>query len=67
MDVFKFSLGEQVQLVTSNERGVVIGRSEYTNNPPQYYVRYAAADGRQTERWWSGDALVSNELQSKAA
>ena len=67
MENFEFNLGEHVQLVTSSEKGSVIGRAEYTNRPPQYYVRYEAGDGRQVEAWWDGDALVSIECDAPAA
>ncbi len=54
---FAFELGQKVGLTLTLERGIVIGRAEYTANSPQYLVRYAAGDGRQTEAWWEGSAL----------
>jgi hypothetical protein len=59
MKKWAFRLGEPVQLVKSGERGEVIGRAEYSHMPDGFYVRYTAGDHRQTESWWSGDALAS--------
>lgn len=53
---FKFELGAKVQLTPSWERGVVVGRAEYSNSANSYFVRYSSADGL-TEKWWSEDAL----------
>lgn len=54
---WKFDMGQRVALIDSGEEGVVIARAEYSNSDDNYYVRYCAADGRQTEAWWTGDAL----------
>lgn len=61
MEGFAFSLGDKVTILASEEKGAIIGRAEYTNETPQYLVRYRAADGRATELWWHGDALVKVE------
>lgn len=55
---FKFSLDAPVSLAQSGECGHVIGRAEYVNGANSYLVRYKAADGRQTEAWWSEDAIA---------
>ena len=57
MKTFEFSLQDAVQLNLSGEQGIVIGRAEYDHMPPQYNVRYVAADGRQVEAWLDGGAL----------
>lgn len=57
MNTFEFALQDAVQLTLSAEQGIVIGRAEYDHTPPQYYVRYVAADGRQVEAWFDGGAL----------
>lgn len=54
---FAFELGQKVGLTLTLERGIVIGRAEYTDNSPQYLVRYAAGDGRQVEDWWAASAI----------
>lgn len=54
---FAFALGDHVNLSLSHEEGIVIGRAEYTNIPPQYFVRYVAADGRQVQDWFCDDAI----------
>ena len=58
MSNFKFNLGDNVQLSHSTENGVVIGRAEYSEQTPQYLVRYQAADGRQVENWWNEAAIA---------
>ncbi|MEF3068095.1 MULTISPECIES: hypothetical protein [Pandoraea] len=58
MNGFAFNLGDAVALSMSKEAGVVAGRAEYDNIPPQYYVRYVAADGRQVTDWFGADQLV---------
>lgn len=55
---FKFELGQIVALAASGETGHIIGRAEYTYANDSYLVRYKAADGRQTEAWWSEDAIA---------
>jgi hypothetical protein len=61
MEPFKFGLGARVRLAMSGEQGMVIGRGEYLDSNPQYFVRYLAADGRQVEAWWSGDAIAADD------
>ncbi len=67
MDRFSFSLGQEVRLVRSGETGVVVGRAEYTDSAPSYYVRYAAGDGRLDERWWAQSALEAAASSHLAA
>lgn len=55
---FEFELAAMVKLVTSNEVGEVIGRAEYLESSPQYYIRYCNGAGVQTEAWWSQSALI---------
>jgi hypothetical protein len=57
--VWEFKLHQHVKLVESEEAGTVVGRAEYTNSPNNYLVRYRAGDGRQTEAWWTADALMA--------
>lgn len=61
MPEFAFSLNEQVKLVLSGEKGVVLGIAKYVETNPSFYVRFVAADGRQCEGWFSEQALVTNE------
>lgn len=58
MDKFKFALGASVKLRCSEETGTVIGRAEYTNREPAYWVLYKAGDGRQVENWWDESAIA---------
>lgn len=57
MKSFEFEIGQPVVIVASGERAEVIGRAEYRDSNPSYYLRYKAADGRATEAWWNGSAL----------
>ncbi len=59
MNEFEFQLSQVVKLIESGETGTVIGRAEYLSGENSYHVRYKAADGRQTERWWGASALVA--------
>lgn len=61
MNKFIFDLGASVFLEMSQEQGKVIGRAEYADHPPSYFVRYVAADGRQCEAWFDGTALEASE------
>lgn len=58
MDSFSFPLNAEVVITASGEKGIVIGRAEYTTSQPSYLLRYRSADGRAVEAWWSQDALV---------
>lgn len=70
---FKFKLNHEVIIEASGERGVVVGRAEYTDGKPQYLIRYMAADGRAVEQWWNQSALtqqvqdVATQLESGGA
>ena len=57
MERFAFELSQDVRLVRTGEAGTVVGRAEYVDAIPSYYVRYTAADGRQAEAWWAQSAL----------
>lgn len=59
MNELKFQLGQRVRLTESGEEGSIIARAEYLTQEAQYYVRYRAADGRQTEVWWGESALAA--------
>lgn len=54
---FSFSLGQMVIIGASGERGRVLGRAEYLDSAPSYFVRYKGADGRAVECWWGQSAL----------
>lgn len=60
MERFKFSLGDRIKLAQTDEVGEVIGRAEYAHgNENSYWVRFKAANGCQSERWWQESALVA--------
>jgi hypothetical protein len=45
--------------LTSGETGTIVGTATYTENVPNYLVRYKAADGRLTENWWPQSAFAA--------
>lgn len=53
----KFELGDTVTLRESEERGIVIGKAEYSYAETHYLIRYKANDGRQVETWWGASAI----------
>jgi hypothetical protein len=57
MRSFKFDMGQQVTITSSDENGEVIGRAEYATSENTYLLRYRASDGRATENWWGESAL----------
>ncbi|WP_028451882.1 hypothetical protein [Chitinilyticum aquatile] len=57
MTPFKFDLNQHVTLAMSGEQGVVIGRAEFNNREPWYFVRYVNTNGQQTENWQDESAL----------
>jgi hypothetical protein len=61
MDTFLFSLSKVVRISVSGEVGEIIGRAEYTNSEPLYFVRYKAADGRAVESWWAQSSIEAVE------
>jgi hypothetical protein len=61
MNKFEFELDQNVAMEMSGEKGIVIGRSEFSTRPSLYFVRYVAADGRQCESWEDASALVAVE------
>lgn len=57
---FSYPLGANVE-VSDFERGVIIGRAQYTNSNPIYLIRYMTGDGRKVEQWWSEDAIKPDD------
>lgn len=55
--MFKFHIGQIVNVGSSGESGEVTGRAEYAHSEPSYYVRYTAGDGCTREAWWGESAL----------
>ncbi len=63
MGKYAYDLGAKVKLAMSGEKGVVVGRAEYSENPPSYWVRYVAANGQQREGWFNAEALAADEAE----
>lgn len=59
---FEFEMGQDVKMAKSEECGTVIGRAEYHNSPPSYYIFYQSADGRQVKNWWDAEDLKALAL-----
>lgn len=59
MNELKYQLNERVKIRASEEEGEIVGRAEYSNCDPSYFVRYKAADGRAVEQWWTQDAITN--------
>jgi len=55
--IFKFNMGEVVQIVCSGEVGQIVARAEYVSGNRQYLLRYKAGDGRAVEAWWDQEAV----------
>ena len=53
----KYQLQQSVEITASGEKGIVIGRAEYTHAEASYLVRYKCADGRAVEAWWTESSL----------
>jgi len=56
--MFKFQLGQRAVIQVSGEEGEVVGRAEYNNAEPSYFVRYKTAQGLAATEWWTEQALV---------
>jgi hypothetical protein len=56
-DIFKYKIGDAVQLKGSSEHGEIIGRANFEHQDNTYLVRYRAGDGRLVETWWTDEAL----------
>lgn len=54
---FKYSIGQKVKLVLSEEAGVIVGRAEYCNSDPSYLCRLRVVTGGQAEAWYPEDAI----------
>lgn len=54
---FAFKLGDTATL-ESGETGTIVGRAQYVDSNPQYYLRYTAADGRLVTNWWDESAFT---------
>lgn len=61
--LFKFALGEVVELELTGERGKVMSRADRLNSPAQYLVVYAGIGGRQ-EVWLDECELVAVPVDS---
>lgn len=58
MKTSKYNLGDQIELVESNESGTIIAVAFYQYiEEVQYFVRYKSADGRLVEVWWGESAI----------
>lgn len=54
----KFAIGDIVVLSVIGQNCLVIGRAEYFNDEPSYFLRYKDAQGNAVEQWWTESALA---------
>lgn len=59
MEGFTFSLGQEVKVTISGEKGVVYGRAQYRHSENSYWIHYKAADGRAQDAWWEESKLTA--------
>ncbi|PQQ22027.1 hypothetical protein [Photorhabdus hindustanensis] len=52
LQVFKYKLGQAVQVIISGEKGHIKARAEYIHSASQYLIHYQAADGRARDAWF---------------
>lgn len=57
--MFKFELGQVVEVSISGEEGHVKGRAEYANMNDHYYIHYLTADGRGVDGWFDEGEISS--------
>ena len=50
---YVFDIGQQVAFSTSKNPGTVVGRAEYIDSAPSYYVRFIDGHGDQKKEWFS--------------
>jgi hypothetical protein len=58
---YEFELGDEVTIQCSGETGLVVGRAEYDNAEPSYFVRYKHNMGWATTSWWTEGALEKHD------
>lgn len=59
--MFKFELGQLVNIAISDEFGEVKGRAEYATHENSYFVHYKAGDGRAMSAWFDESDLAAVE------
>lgn len=60
-DDFEFDLNDKVLIakrVAGNEQGIVLGRAEYADQSPQYYVGYITGTGNYAKDWFTAQDLT---------
>jgi hypothetical protein len=62
---YQFEIGDQVNITVSGENGKVIGRAEYDEEPPSYFVHYKTGDGRAVQSWWNAARLTAGAATNR--
>lgn len=59
--VFLYEINDAVSIKGTPRNGTVIGRAEYLDDSPAYFVRYVNHDGDVVKKWfgWPDLELVS--------
>lgn len=55
---FDLQHDDRVKIVISDEEGVVVGRADYRDRPPQYFVNYQDATGCAKGDWFNFPELA---------
>ena len=56
--MFKFELGELVEIALTEDIGSIRGRVEYTDSETQYYIYYKNAQGLAVFKWFDESLLI---------
>ncbi|OVZ93066.1 hypothetical protein CBW54_03030 [Yersinia kristensenii] len=59
--MFKFELGQLVNIAVSDEFGEVKGRAEYATHENNYFVHYKDGSGRAMSAWFDESDLTAVE------
>ncbi|PZU19091.1 MAG: hypothetical protein DI589_22355 [Shinella sp.] len=55
--IFKFGVGEAVDLVDTPNSGTIIGRASWLEDAPSYFVRYVNGTGDINKEWFGANDL----------
>lgn len=61
--MFKYELGQSINIKASGEQGIIEGRAEYLEESNSYFIHYCAADGRAVSKWFNERQLsIANQV-----
>lgn len=63
--MFKYELGQSINIKASGEQGIIEGRAEYLEESNSYFIHYCAADGRAVSKWFNERQLsIANKASA---